>query len=395
MLSSMQKEVLFSLAQEFVRIPSPSGEESSLALLLQKRMSELGIGNVKTDLFGNVIGQVRFSEQGPTLLLESHMDHVGAGDAERWLRYPYGGEIADGKIWGRGSMDNKGPLAAMLVAAHLASLRPEGLSGSLYVAGCVYNELLEGASSASIAEISKPDFIVVSEASDHSIMYGQRGRAEVLLETRGKSTLSAMPHQGVNAVRKMAGLIAEIEKAHFPTHPELGDSIMELTSISSSPAFGINTVPDGCKSRFDRRFLVEETRESILDQVQEVIERLAVEDKDLDARVSLSMKEYRCYTGATLKADVFMPAWLFPKDHPIIAKACEGVALAGIKPHLSVYPFSSSGSYYAGVLKKPTIGFGPHSMARAHMNNEYIALDDLESLCSGYLGIVRTFLKAG
>ena len=392
MLNETQKEALFLLVQEFVRTPSLSGEEGAFAALLQKRMFELGIETVKTDLFGNVIGEVRFSEDGPALLLESHMDHVGASDVERWARYPYGGEIADGRIWGRGSMDNKGALAAMLMSAHLAASEPEGLKGRLYVAGSVHNELMEGASSASIAEICDPDFVVVGEASDHLIMHGQRGRAEILLETRGRSTLSAMPHQGINAVSKMIKLIGELEKMRLPTHPELGQAIMELTSISSLPASGINVVPDGCRVRFDRRFSVGETRESILAWVREVIDKLAAKDGDFEAAVSLPVKEYRCYTGTTLKSDAFMPAWLFPRDHPLIAGACAGMRLVGLEPRLSVYPFSSNGSYYAGVLGKPTIGFGPYAMSRAHMDNEYIAQDDLTDLCRGYCGIVRALL---
>ncbi len=162
------------------------------------------------------------------------------------------------------------------------------------MAASVYNEWLEGAASASIAEICRPDMVIIGEASDHCLMHGQRGRAEVLVETRGRSAISAMPGQGVNAVGKMIRLIAALEESRqpHPPHPVLGGRVMELTSISSAPSQEINNVvPDRCRARFDIRFPVGETRDGVLEHIQAVIDGLAAADPDFKARAALAVKD--------------------------------------------------------------------------------------------------------
>ncbi len=103
MLNEARKETLFTLLRDLVRTPSLSGEEGACARLTRKRMPGLGLAGIQTDVYGNVIGRVDFPAPGPTLLLEAHLDHVGVSDVECWNHYPYGGEVSEGHIWGRGA----------------------------------------------------------------------------------------------------------------------------------------------------------------------------------------------------------------------------------------------------------------------------------------------------
>ncbi|MCQ4379972.1 peptidase dimerization domain-containing protein, partial [Clostridioides difficile] len=113
-----------------------------------------------------------------------------------------------------------------------------------------------------------------------------RGRGEIVVETFGKPAHSANPEKGVNAVYKMANVIQKIQQLVPPTHPVLGDGILVLTDIKSSPYPGASVVPDYCKATFDRRLLVGETREGVLAPIQALLDEMMKEDPELNAKVS-------------------------------------------------------------------------------------------------------------
>ena len=104
-----------ALCREFVRIPSLSGQEGPLAELVAARMQAMGLA-VELDRFGTVLGTRRGTRPGPTLLLDAHLDTVPVTDPAAWTHDPFGAEVDLGRLWGRGSADTKGSLAAMLCA---------------------------------------------------------------------------------------------------------------------------------------------------------------------------------------------------------------------------------------------------------------------------------------
>jgi acetylornithine deacetylase/succinyl-diaminopimelate desuccinylase-like protein len=136
-------------------------------------------------------------------------------------------------------------------------MRAEGdFPGEIYVAGVVYEELYEGVSARKISEFVRPDYVIIGEASDLNLKIGQRGRAEIVLETVGKPAHSANPEKGVNAVKKMMKLLAALED-YVPGEQEgLGKGILELTDIISTPYPGASVVPERCTATLDRRLLV-------------------------------------------------------------------------------------------------------------------------------------------
>lgn len=394
--SSGHYDALFSLAQDLLRIPSPSGQERDVAEYVQRVMGEMGFTDVQSDSYGNVMGRIFFSGDGPTLLFEGHMDHVRVLHPERWMHYPYGGVLSGGRLWGRGATDNKGALAAMIGAASfLSRSAPHGLKGSLYVGASVLQEPLESVAAAGIAEVCRPDFVVVGEASGNAVMRGQRGRAEIVLETRGQSVHCAFPRDGINAIRKMLKAVSSIEKELLlPEEPDLGKGSMELTSIESSPQQGFNIVPNLCTAYFDRRLLVNETRDGVLSDIQKILEKEALQDNSFQAVVHYGTKEQLCYTGKLLHSEVFYPAWLLAENHPFVQKVCSGLRSAGLPSALNIYPYSTNASYYAGVAGIPTVGFGPAQMSILHLEDEYIELEDLVRIFNGYVGIACSVLAA-
>lgn len=394
MLSEKRQDVLVDFCREMIRIPSPSGCEARVAGLIEKTMKQSGFDEVSVDRYGNVVGRIVLGKGGKRILLEGHMDHVDVSDPSRWMQNPFGGDLVDGKIYGRGATDMKGNLAAMIKAASFVKEDLSGeLDGEILVGGCVHEECFEGVASEEIAKNFRPDYVVIGEPSGLTLKRGQRGRAEVLLETFGKNAHSSNPSVGVNAVKKMMKAILAIENGFTPKrHPVLGDGILEVTDIISSPYPGASVVPDRCSATFDRRLLEKETKEEVLGQVRDFLAPLIADDPQMKVSVSLARGEEKCYTGETISAERFAPGWIFSEDSPLVKASLEGLRSVGQDPQISHYYFCTNGSYYAGKAGIPTVGFGGSLETLAHVDDEYIEVDHLVKACEGYFGIIRSVL---
>jgi len=379
-----------------IRQPSLSGREEPMAKFIRDTMIFLGYDEVCSDRHGNVVGKISFPRPGKKILFEGHMDHVDVGDVSKWSVDPYGGVIRDSKIYGRGATDMKGNLAAMIAAAaYLKADLYDELCGEILVAGSVHEECFEGVTSEEIGRRYEPDYVVIGEPSSLNVKRGQRGRAEIVLETYGKSAHSSNPDEGINAIKKMVKLLCEIESSYVPPEqPILGKGILEITDIMSFPYPGTSVVPDRCRVTFDRRLLVGETEENVLGTIQSIIDDLATRDSELIAKVSIAVGEDTCYTGEVIRAKRFALGWLFPEDNELVRRSMEALRSVGLRPELSHYAFCTNGSYYAGVAGIPTIGFGASREELAHVVDEYIEIEQLLGACRGYYAIARGILRA-
>ena len=385
---------LVELCQELIRRPSVSGEERAVAEFLKGTMEKLGYDQVEIDRYGSVLGRVRGKRPGPTVLMDGHIDTVPVEDPSAWNHDPWAAEIEDGKIYGRGASDMKGSVAAMvLAAARFAEKTGRDFAGTAAVSCSVHEECFEGISCREAADKAKPDFVIIGEATTTTLKIGQRGRAEVVVETRGVSCHSSNPDKGVNAVYHMTALVDEIRRIVPPEHPMLGKGILELTDIHSWPYPGASVVPSLCRATFDRRTLAGETEESVLAPVREAIARVKERIPELDARVYLAEGSAPCWTGETIGAARFFPAWTMEEDHPLVQKALAGLRGAGIEARLSHFAFCTNGSSFCGERGIPTIGFGPSLESLAHVVDEYIEISQLEDACRGFQGILRELLR--
>lgn len=366
--------------RELVRIPSLSGEEGALAEAIRARMLALGYDRAWIDDWGNVIGQVGTGE-GPRILFDGHLDTVGVTDPGTWRHDPFGGDLDQDRIYGRGSSDMKGSLAAMVYAA--AGLVParDPLTGTVYVSGTVAEELVEGPALGRVIEAVRPDYVVIGESTSLGLYIGQRGRAEIVVETMGVPAHSSTPHLGVNAVKRMAELLPIINTIPMPSDPLLGSALLEVTDIISRPYPGISVVPDRCRATFDRRLMVGETPESVIEHLDR---GLAGSD---GFTISIAEACFTTYTGAEVAVAKFAPAWKTPEDHPLVRGALRGLAAAGLSARLGAYGFCTNGSYSAGKYGIPTIGFGPANEGQAHTIDEFVDVAALLSATRGYQGI--------
>lgn len=396
MLTKEREQQVIALCQALIQQKSYSGHEDGAVSLMKRAFQELGYDETIVDGYGNVLGRIRGKRPGKVLLLDGHIDTVPVSDESKWTHAPYGGELVDGKIYGRGTSDMKGAVAAMIAAAgFFAADTGRDFGGEIVVSGVVHEECFEGIAARKISERVKPDCVVIGESSELNLKRGQRGRAEIVVETFGKPAHSANPSAGINAVYKMAELIAEMRKLPAPVHPILGKGIMELTDIKSSPYPGASVVPDHCRATYDRRLLVAETRDSVLRPIRELMEAMRQRDPRFSAEARFAVDVQKCYTGEEIGGERFFPGWVFAEDDEFVQTALAGLRAAGLNPEITQYSFCTNGSHYAGEAGIRTIGFGPSRENLAHTIDEYIEVEQLLKAAKGYYGILQAVLKKG
>ncbi len=391
MLTTERKEQLVQICQDLIRQKSYSGEEAGVVEAIKKNFKLLGYDDCVVDDYGNVIGCIKGNRPGKKILFDGHIDTVPVPDPSKWTQDPFGGEVVDGKLYGRGTSDMKGQTSAMIAAvAYFAEDTKRDFAGELYVAGVVHEEIFEGVAARMISERVQPDYVVIGESSELNLKIGQRGRGEVVIETFGKPAHSANPEKGINAVYKMAKIIEKIQNLEAPVDPVLGKGILVLTDIKSSPYPGASVVPDYCKATFDRRLLVGETKESVLAPIEALLEEARKEDPELSVKASYAKATETCYTGNTIEGERFFPGWLYKESDEFVQAALKGLQSAGINPKITEYSFCTNGSHYAGEKGIRTIGFGPSRENLAHTIDEHIEVEQLFTGCEGYYGILMS-----
>lgn len=364
-----------------------------MARLLEAEMKDRGFDTVWVDDVGNVIGKVTGQKSGKSLLLDGHMDTIVVTDTGQWRHDPFGGEIEEGAIYGRGAADMKGALAAMVEAGAYWAKHREELAGSLYITGSVSEELVEGPALAHVLGSLKPDFVVIGEASNLDLNIGQRGRAEILLQTLGVPAHSSSPHLGINAVKKMARALQILAEVNLGGDELLGPAILEVTDIISTPYPGISVLPDRCQATLDRRLLPEEDEASVVEQISSILAQEKSRDKDFRFEVEIAKADFVTYSGYRIQSSKFAPAWKFPMRHPLVKMAYAGLKKAGLEPKFSAYSFCTNGSASAGRLGIPTVGFGPGRESEAHTIDEYLEISSLVMAAKGYIGLIGEVLQ--
>lgn len=379
-------QALVDFTAALVRLRSVLGNEALVAEHVSREMRRLRFDHVEIDETGNAVGVVRGLDDGPVLLLDAHMDTVDVQPADAWSRDPFGGKVADGRIWGRGSSDMKGALAAMVYAA--AGLTRAQMLGTVVVSASVGEESVEGTALQGVMERHPPQFVVIGEASDLDLVRAGRGRAEFVVTTSGKPAHASSPEQGINAVHKMAAVIAEIEKIPMPRDPFVGRGVMCLTDIMSVPYPAHSVVPSGCRATYERRLLPGEARDGVEAELREACARGGAPE----TLIELAQTDYCTYTGVRWRQPKWFPPWQLEVEHELVQRALAGLRATGLDPGISSYQFCTNAAYSAGVAGVPTIGFGPSTEEHAHIVDENLEIAQLVAARDGYAGIIAALL---
>jgi len=373
-LVEVEKENLFGLIQRLIQIKSYSGDEKEIVEFIAAKMNEFGFDEAYHDNFGNAIGRIG---NGPIkIMYDAHIDTVKVTETENWVRPPFGGVIENGKIYGRGAVDEKPAMAGFMIAGKiLKSLYGNNFPFTLYIIGSVLEEDADGYPLYHIIENEgiKPDFVLLGEPTDLKVYRGQRGRMELKITTTGKSAHGAHNQKGINAIYKMMPIISEIEKLDkkLKPKPTLGKGSITVSNIMSK-APSMCSVSDFCQIHIDRRMTIGENKSSVVRELKEIIKK-----HKSDAKISIPNVEGVSWKGTHFSQEAYFPTWVYDEKHPIVDAALRTSKLAVGKAKSGVWSFSTNGVATAGHFGIPTIGFAPGKEELAHSSNEEILLNDL------------------
>jgi putative selenium metabolism hydrolase len=375
------------LTSELVAMPSPSGAEGPVLDRCTELLSEAGL-SVSRDRMGNVIA---VSGHGrPRILFDGHADTVAPNPG--WTRDPYRAVQSDGTLCGLGTVDMKGPIAALILGVADAVAK-EKVRGTIGVSVSTLEEVFEGATLAAAVEAFEPDWVVIAEPSGLNLMTAQRGRAELTVTVTGRAAHAAFPEHGQNALVGATAFLQALADLSEPSDAELGPGILVPTEACTEPFPGISVVPSACRIRLDRRTLPDETEDSVLRQLAPALEAAA--NFGTPARVVVTDGPVETYTGLTLDGPRFLPAWRTPAEAPLVVAAGRALSAALGKIDRSHYAFCTNGSLTAGRLGLQTVGFGPGDPGQAHQADEHVSIDELERAQGGFAALAAMTYEDG
>jgi len=378
-LAEKYKNYTANNLSKLVKIKSTSMNEKDVQLELKRQMEEAGFDEVRIDGLGNVIGRIGNGKR--ILAIDGHMDTVDVGNIDNWNFDPFSGEIKDGYVHGRGTVDQEGGPASAVTSGKI--LKELGFDKDLtfLVVGSVMEEDCDGLCWKYLVEEEKlkPDFVISTEPTNLNIYRGHRGRMEIVVKFRGVSCHGSAPERGKNAIYMAARAALEIEKLNerLISDEFLGKGTVTISEIKSgSPS--LCAVADYAQFHLDRRLTWGETKESAVAEIEAIV-------KDMDAKVEVLHYEEVAYTGLKYGMEKYFPTWKIEENHPVVVagvKVFEG--LFHKKPLIDKWTFSTNGVTINGYYGIPLIGFGPGNEIFAHAPNEKVPISDLVAASAFY-----------
>lgn len=418
-LAAELKPDCLKFIQKLIQTPSISGNEYEVSEVILAELKKLGYDETYRDEFGNIIGFIRGDEPGPTIMYNSHMDHVDPGDPNNWEGYdPYGGEIdiceCDNEdrtvkemvecIHGRAASDVKSGHGFQIYAgAILLKLRERGikLKGDFMYTGVVLEEPGQNVGTRRMMSDTFPkmgwdfDACVSSEATSLNLYLGHRGRIEYLITVYGRTAHGSCPQNGINAIYKAMPVIKKIQEEVIPNLPkdpdgEVEDASISLNVIECLPG-ALSIVPDQCMLSFDRRTMIGETEDSAMQILQKVLDDIAAEDPEFRAKVEVKPDVGHTYTGKVLEGFKFTEAWKIKRDHPFTQACAKALVNVGQPVKYGYWSFATDCAVTAGHYRKPTIGYSGMQEQFAHTPFDKCRTDFIEKAMAGNAAI---FLSA-
>lgn len=374
-----------SFAQDLVRIKSYSGGEEEIISFISRKMKLLGYDRVNIDSMGNLLGTV--GDGSETILFDSHVDTVTADDADQWDRPPFSGEIREGMLYGRGSVDMKSSVAASVYAGALAS-RAGLIDGKTILVSCTVNE--EDCDGENLKHLFKefdlnPGAVIICEPSDNRISLGHKGKAQVNIKTVGVSAHGSAPEKGVNAIYEMADIIGRVERLNSDLSGKARSGRTVVMSRISSKSASLNAVPSECEVYLDRRLVPGESEDDIRREMDALV-------SGKNAHWEIDTIVRRSFTGKEISYKPFHTAWEIGVDHPLTRKCISAYhATFGNNPDGFEFWDFSTNAVTPVSMGIATIGFGPGDYKMAHMRDEKCSVDQIVDACRFYINLIACY----
>jgi succinyl-diaminopimelate desuccinylase len=369
LLAAVQEKDAVKFCQDLVRIRSvnPPGEELDAAEYVASVLRKIGL---QVELIRHsparvsVLARLKGSGGKPALLYNGHLDTVPVG-SEKWTHDPFGAEIAEGKVWGRGASDMKGGLAAMMAAGKAVAEAKMDLRGDLILAATAGEEAdsLGAKAVAALPGLGPVQAVVISEPSSNDIFIAEKGALWLELSTHGKTAHGSMPEQGRNAVMMMVRLVEELEGLTIPyrQHPLLGGFTRSVNTIAGGVK--TNVVPDSCVVTIDMRTVPGQDHQTIVKQVEALISDLRRRVPGFDASLRVTNDNYPVETSP---------------EEPVVRSFASAVKdVTGAEPTPKGVAYYSDAVAFVPVLKASMILCGPGEARLAHQPNEYVEIGKL------------------
>ena len=379
-----EKNNLVNFLADIVSIESITCNEEKVVNRVKKEMEFLEYDEIISDSFGNVIGRIG---NGPRILVyDAHLDVVDVAGQD-WNTDPFNAIVKDGKMFGRGTIDDKGPFACTLYAGKVIKDLNLADGFTVYVVGSIVEEECEGLALGAFLEEYKisPDCVVIAESSELEICRGHKGRAQITATFKGESVHASMHHNGVNPIETalpfLQGLI-EFDR-DIPEDKELGKG--HITAVDTRcESLSLNSLPTSAKVVMDRRT-------TTLDNYESLIEALKALPNGDKCKFEYAVWNDKGYKGNNISGEEYFPAWVLDENHPLIQAGIEGYKnLFKKDPVVTTWGFSTNGNYTMGKNKLPTVGFGPGEMALCHLANEHVVIEDLLTATAFYAGLAAS-----
>jgi succinyl-diaminopimelate desuccinylase len=308
-------------------------------------------------------------------MLNGHMDTVAPGTG--WEHEPFGAEIENGRMYGRGTVDMKSGLAAMLAA--VAESKAEGLprKGEIVLAAVVDEESIDLGSYALVQRglTNGLDFAMISEATDLAVVNAHRGRAVFDVVVHGKAAHSMWPDHGVSAITNSAVLINSLPKLHSPTHPRMGRSTVNVLKVEGGQE-QVMLVADRCRIVIDRCLVPGYNSNDALADLDRLIT-----DLDIDADARFIARE-----------TPFCDPFEIPEDHKAVRMVVDVVSkVVGQAARLDFHEGPCDSCILVNQGNVPTLEFGP-SGGRLHQSDEFVDIESVKTTAEFYKELIRHLL---
>ena len=366
------------LLKELIEAEStPEKGELDVAEVISAELGRSGI-NSRIDTWdsarANIVAHVKSTGARAALLFACHLDVVGPGEAA-WKHPPFGAVESDGRIYGRGSVDMKGPTAATVAAIRRIVDSGAKLQGDLIFLACAGEETDSCGAirfAADHGELPQLAGVIVPEPTDFAVVTAHRGMLWLEVTTKGEAAHSSTPQLGVNAIDSMRLILNALENYEVLVEPHelLGKCSMSINTITGGNA--LNVVPDKCSIMVDIRTLPGQSNQDVVADLERILAGLKSRDPQFDAEVSVLREMHALETDCGCD---------FVRDF------CSSVGVSQTK----AVGFATDAPHFVP-LGAPAVIFGPGKPTLCHKPDEYIDVADLDKAAEYYRQVILSFL---
>jgi len=373
------------LTKKLVNIPSTySDGEYEICQFLYEELNSLGFSSKMFEVKNNrpnLISEFVGGSDDFTFMFNGHLDVVPPGNLDLWNHDPYDCFEKNDKLYGRGTTDMKGGLAAMIVALKALINSDNEFNGKIIFTG-VMDEERTGLGAQTIVDGGiKADACVVGEPSNGKICRAQKGTIWFDIYTKGisKHASQLTLDDSENAIYKMSKIVQTLHDMNNTLfsikHDLVGHSTINVGKIEGG--LQENIVPDNCKISVDYRILPDENPNQIIDNIVEQLNKSGIENDDFE----IEMKHLR-------------EAAIIPETENIVEKTCEAVEFVkGTKSQISGMTATTDMSFFVNHANIPTVILGPGKIEDAHTVNESISIVELYEMTKIYATLLHLLFK--